>query len=88
MIDTGRLQRAIWLEVQPVAPGRYLVSGGKDDHFVAIDGGWVRCDCFDAKVHGDGCKHALLVRLLGGDPEVVKALRQLVPAPARSVRAA
>jgi hypothetical protein len=30
--DAARLQRATWLEVQPVAPGRYLVSGGKDDH--------------------------------------------------------
>ena len=30
-IDAGRLQRAIWLEVQPIAGG-YLVCGGKDDH--------------------------------------------------------
>ena len=27
-IDSRRLQRAVWLGVQPVAPGRYLVTGG------------------------------------------------------------
>ena len=83
MIDPTRLARAVWLAVRPVAPGRYVVSGGADDHIVEIDGEYVRCDCFDAQVHGDGCKHSLLVRLLGGDPEVVLALRQLVAKPAQ-----
>ncbi len=86
-IDPTRLQRAIWLKIQPVSGG-YLVSGGADDHIVDVDGGYVRCDCFDAQRNGDGCKHALCVRLHSGDPLLVKALRQLVPAPARSVRAA
>ena len=81
MIDAGRLRRAVWLEVHPVAPGRYLVSGGADDHMVDISAGWVRCDCPDAQLHGDGCKHGLCVRLHNGDPEVVRALRQLVPNP-------
>lgn len=39
------------------------------------------CDCFDAQLHGDNCKHSLLVRLLGGDEEVVRALREIVPKP-------
>ena len=30
-IDAGRLSRAVWLNVEPVAPGRYLVSGGLGD---------------------------------------------------------
>ncbi len=88
MIDPIRLRKAIWLQARPIGSGQHLVRGGRDDHFVVIDGGWVRCDCFDAQRNGDGCKHSLLVRLLGGDPEVVKALRQLVPAPGRSVRVA
>ena len=80
-IDAGRLQRAVWLEVRPI-DGGCLVRGGADDHIVEIDDGLVRCDCFDAQWRGDGCKHSLAVRLHHGDPEVVKALRALVPAPA------
>ncbi len=87
-IDVGRLARAVHLDCRRVAPDRYLVTGGRDDHMVDIDGGYVRCDCFDAQRNGDGCKHALCVRLHHGDSDVVNALRQLVPAPGRSVRAA
>ena len=89
-IDPGRLARAVWLDCKPVASGRYLVSGGADSHVVVVDGGWVRCDCADSAIRGDGCKHALACRLHSGDPTVALALRQLVPEPARQrkVRAA
>ena len=83
MIDLGRLQRAIWLEVQPVAPDRYLVSGGAEDHVVEVDGGRVVCRCPDTWRAGDGCKHSLAVRLRAGDGEVIDALRQLVANPSR-----
>ncbi len=79
-IDAARLQRAIWLEVQPIAGG-YLVSGGTADNVVEVDGELVRCDCSDARIHGDGCKHSLALRLRAGDDEVIDALRQLVPNP-------
>lgn len=36
-INSRRLQRAIWLQVQPVAPGRFLVRGGRAEHMVEID---------------------------------------------------
>ena len=86
MIDGRRLRRAIWLKIQPVSGG-YLVSGGADDHIVEIDGGYVRCDCFDAQLNGDKCKHALCVRLHHGDSDVVKGLRALVAPPdGRSAR--
>ena len=67
-----------------------MVTGGTDSHVVVVDGGWVRCDCPDFAMHGDGCKHSLACRLHGGDPAVVVALRQLIPEPAqrRKVRAA
>ncbi len=80
-IDARRLQKAVWLEVQPVAPGRYLVSGGKDDHLVDVDGGRVVCRCPDSERVGDRCKHSLALRLRAGDGEVIDALRQLVPNP-------
>ena len=87
-IDTERLRRAVWLDVKPVAPGQFLVSGGTTSHLVAIDGGFVRCNCEDSQRVGDACKHALACRLHGGDPTVVVALRMLVPTPHRAVRAA
>ncbi len=87
-IDPARLQRAIWLEAKRIDISTYRVRGGTADHMVEVVDGRCYCDCVDAQVRGPGCKHSLLVRLLGGDPEVVKALQQLVPVPARSVRAA
>ena len=65
-----------------------LARGSAVDHVVDADGGYVLCDCTDFSIRGDGCKHCLCVRFHSGDPLLVKALRQLVPAPARSVRAA
>ena len=82
VIDAGRLARAIWLKVQPVSGG-YLVTGGVGGHVVEIDGARITCHCPDAERMGDSCKHSLLVRLLGGDPEVVLALRLLIPNPQR-----
>ena len=81
MIDSGRLRRSIWLAVQPVAPGRYLVHGGLNDHLVEVDGGRVTCHCPDAARMGDGCKHSLALRLRAGDGEVIDALRGLVRRP-------
>ena len=82
MIDSGRLARAIHLDAQRIDVGAYLVTGGAQDHTVEVDGGRCFCNCPDAQARdGDSCKHALLVRLLNGDPEVAKALRQLVPEP-------
>lgn len=80
-IDSGRLARSIWLEVQPVSLGRYLVRGGADDHVVEVDGGLVVCHCPDSQRAGDGCKHSLALRLRAGDDEVVDALRLLIRDP-------
>ena len=81
MIDTGRLARAIYLTAKPIDVNTWRVRGGIADHMIEVVDGRCYCDCVDAQVRGPGCKHALLVRLLGGDPEVVKALRELIAAP-------
>ena len=83
MIDPDRLCRAIWLSAKLIDVSTYRVRGGTADHMVEVDAGRCYCDCTDAQVRGPGCKHSLLVRLLGGDPEVVLSLRQLVELPAR-----
>ena len=87
-IDTARLARAVYLTAKPIDVNTWRVRGGVADHMVEVIDGRCYCDCVDAQARGPGCKHCLLVKLLNGDPEVVKALRQLVPAPARSMRVA
>ena len=86
MIDPARLARAIHLTARPIDVSTWRVRGGIADHMVKIVDGRCYCDCVDGQVRGPGCKHCLLVRLLGGDPEVALALRQLVPQPARRTR--
>ena len=80
-IDPDRLARAVWLEAKPIDVNTWRVRGGVADHMVEVVDGRCYCDCADAQVRGPACKHALLVRLLGGDPEIVLALRQLVAQP-------
>ncbi len=84
-IDPSRLARAIHLDCKRMNPSSFRVSGGATDHIVAVANGEVRCDCYDAQYHGDGCKHSLLVRLIAGDADVVLALRKLI-APPRQLR--
>ena len=88
MVDLTRLARAVHLDCERMTPETFRVSGGSADHVVAVANGEVRCDCYDAQYHGDGCKHALLVRLVAGDQSVVKALRQLIAPPRRLRRVA
>lgn len=80
-VDSLRLARAIWLTAKPIDVNTWRVRGGTADHMVEVVDGRCYCDCVDAQVRGPGCKHCLLVRLLGGDPAVVLALRALVPPP-------
>ncbi len=79
VIEPGRLRRAIHLTAKRIDVDTYRVRGGTADHMVEVEDGRCYCDCIDAQVRGDTCKHSLLVRLLAGDEEVVKALRRIVP---------
>ena len=81
MIDSSQLARAVHLTAKPIDVNTWRVRGGIADHMIEVVDGRCYCDCMDAQVRGPGCKHALLVRLLGGDPDVVKALRELIAAP-------
>ncbi len=87
MIEPGRLSRAIHLDAVPIDVDSYLVTGGAENHTVNVRDGECFCDCFDFRLHGDGCKHSLLVRLLGGDEEVVLALREIIPKTATATKA-
>ena len=87
MIDPDRLARAIHLDVMRISPDQFLVTGGAQDHIVQAQDGRTWCDCIDSQWKGDGCKHSLLVRLVVGDGDVVKALRTLIPESSRKVAA-
>lgn len=80
-IDPRRLLRALGLEVERTAPGRYRVAGGARSHVVLLrrDGPPV-CDCVDAHLRpGTVCKHRLALRLfLKVDRPILTALRSVV----------
>lgn len=75
--DLSRVARAIHLDVKPLGEGRWIVTGGKGSHIVKDDA----CDCTDFAVRGASCKHLLRVALCLGDPDVISALRLMVPLP-------
>ncbi len=81
-IDPVRLARAVHLDAEAAGDGRYRVVGGAQMHHVdlrAADGH--ECDCADYRVRASLCKHVLRAHLAEGDPEVLTALRTLVPRP-------
>lgn len=83
-MDAIRLARAVYLRVERVGPGHYVVTGGAAEHTVRAVAGALVCDCADAAVHGGAeCKHCLAVRLRRGDPAALTALRALVAMPRR-----
>jgi hypothetical protein len=83
MIDLERLARAVHLDVEQIGNGAFMVSGGSRAHVVSKDS---MCDCEDARRRRGHCKHQLRVALATGDPEVLLALRRLIPLPSRQQR--
>ena len=78
MIASRRLARAVWLDCETLGLGRWLVSGGAESHVVEND----TCECWDARA-GHTCKHRLRATCLELlPPEVLAALREIVPRPA------
>ena len=81
-----RLAHAVWLDVRGMVPGRYQVTGGAEPHIVQKElDGW-SCDCDDSVFGGGWCKHAMAVRLVHGDRNVVRALRLLIVNPEPGAR--
>lgn len=78
-VDLARLERSLELRVRRVGPGRYLVTGGKEPHWVDLYTRRLpRCDCGDHIWRERVCKHILAVMLREGDERVITAVAQLV----------
>lgn len=79
--DTLRTARAACLEVHELAPGEYLVQGGRQPHHVTLEP--PACDCRDFAFRGGPCKHLRAVALRQGDSATWDALgaflRQALP---------
>ncbi len=82
-VDPVRLARAVWLDLRRLAPGRFVVFGGRNEHLVELDGLAAWCDCPDACYRGAVCKHQLCALLHHGDGEILRSLRRLIPRPTR-----
>jgi predicted nucleic acid-binding Zn finger protein len=81
--DLARLRRAVHLDVERIDSGVWVVTGGSGSHVVRAD----ECDCADFIMRRAKCKHLLAVALrTSRDPDVIRALRELVPLPSRSQR--
>ncbi|MDB4947789.1 MAG: hypothetical protein JWM27_438 [Gemmatimonadetes bacterium] len=78
-VEAGRLERGLELEVRPLEPGRYHVSGGREQHWVDLRSPLVpRCDCGDHLWRERVCKHILAALLREGDERVIREVAALV----------
>src|SRR5436190_6595377 len=50
------------LHVEPVAAGRFRVSGGAQPHLLTLSGEAIACDCADAHFRQHACKHVRALR--------------------------
>jgi hypothetical protein len=83
-IDSGRVERGVQLECDPIGDGRYRVTGGDSDHWVdLVSRDHPRCDCGDYLWRDVICKHIVAAMLREGDErmlfrvgEVVRALSE------------
>ena len=79
-IEPKRLARAVHLDCEPLGDGRWRVTGGARDHLV---GPGDACDCTDFGLHHALCKHLARVELEALPPQLLTALRTVVPLPKR-----
>lgn len=78
-VDLARLERSLELRVRRVGPGRYLVTGGEEPHWVDLYTRRLpRCDCGDHIWRERICKHILAVMLREGDERVISAIARLI----------
>lgn len=84
-VESGRLERGVTLVAERTERGRYVVRGGREEHWVDLTTpNTPRCDCGDHLWRDRVCKHILAALLREGDEEVITALGSLV----RDLRAA
>lgn len=80
-VEAGRLERCLGLEVECIAPGQYLVTGGDEPHWVDLrERLLTRCDCGDHLWRERVCKHILAAMLREGDERVIREVGGLVNA--------
>jgi hypothetical protein len=78
-VDPARLERSLGLFGRRIAPGKYLVAGGEEQHWVDVeDPSQPRCDCGDHLWRERTCKHILAALLREGDERVLRAVGSLV----------
>lgn len=81
-IDPDLLRRALFLNVERLIDGSWLVSGCDREHHVARDDGGLACDCMAHRA--DFCEHILAIVLRTKLSREVRAgLRTIANQPAR-----
>lgn len=78
-VEPARVERGVSLQAVRVAPGRYHVVGGAEEHWVdLLSPNQPRCDCGDHTWRDAKCKHIVAALLREGDPDVLGAVGELV----------
>jgi hypothetical protein len=81
VVELRRLQGAAMLTCRPLGPTQYLVTGGREAHYVALAAEGValpRCDCAYVLYRPKHfCKHILSALAAEGDAEIRAALSAL-----------
>lgn len=87
--DAERAARGVLLEVEELADGRFLVTGGAAPHTVSLEP-FLDCDCADRAVRQTVCKHLRAVLGRRGDPEtwelLAEVVREVLPTRAGRIR--
>jgi hypothetical protein len=78
-VDVSRLERSLGLVVEHAGHGRYLVTGGRESHWVDLyTARHPRCDCGDHLWREAICKHILAALLREGNERVIREVGGLV----------
>lgn len=85
-IDPYRLRRSMELSLKGFDSGKFLITGGREDHVVLRNGAVFTCDCLDFEKRHEDCKHILCVKRSLGDSEILKMVKRIKEDKTHSIR--
>ncbi len=85
-IDPYRLRRSLELTVKGFDNGKFIITGGREEHVVLQNGESFTCDCLDFEKRHEDCKHILCVKRSLEDPEIMKMMKRIKEDKNHSIR--
>lgn len=85
-VDPYRLRRSMELSIRGSENGKYLITGGREDHIVIRNQNIFSCDCLDYEKCRQDCKHILCVKRSIGDSKINKMAKRIKESKSYSIR--